>query len=503
MSVDIQLQIKRNAEEQKEMFRDLNSWVEEMEAKDKALKQTTPTELSHLPPIRQKSNDGSKAKQPTIQDVTNTTSPQEKPAKRIVPRSRQEWDKLDIEALEKEIDNEEAKNDSIRQRIEAQQRNAKIQAQKPQSQTQPKQQQKTQSKPLGKNGSFVEELSPEEEAEYSANDAKEKGNNAFRSGKYQQALDFYSRGLSFQPSNSILLCNKAAALNKLNRNQEAEQACTKALSIDPAYVKCWVRRANVRKCLGKFSQAMDDLKKALTLEPGNASIRKDIEETQKAIDDTLGGVPLTITETKKLPIGEVESSPAKPAPKIELVAQPTSAQTPAAPNTETAAKPTRKLQIEEVEEGETEKKEEPKQTPKKAEEAPKLVFTPSLPSAPIENWVDFDRHFRQLKSFPSLLSEMMFAVPLESFRAIFASSLEYEHVKAFVTMMGTADSQFAQPENVSHAIQFWKTLSSLPGWNIAHMCLTKQEKGELHALYDKLLSLDPQAEQLKKPFKIK
>merc|ERR1712012_213334 len=98
---------------------------------------------------------------------------------------------------------------------------------------------------------------------------KERGNAAFKAGKWDQAIERYTRGMQLDPSNCVLPANRAMALLKKSQYGAAEADCTLALSIDPTYVEALQRRASARTGLGKLSQAVTDYDEVLRLESGN------------------------------------------------------------------------------------------------------------------------------------------------------------------------------------------------------------------------------------------
>ncbi|VVC91880.1 unnamed protein product [Leptidea sinapis] len=72
-------------------------------------------------------------------------------------------------------------------------------------------------------------------------------NEAFKMGRWQQALNLYNEALKIDKTNrkvnAKLYFNKATVCAKLNQTQEAANACTAALELDENYVKAILRRA--------------------------------------------------------------------------------------------------------------------------------------------------------------------------------------------------------------------------------------------------------------------
>ncbi|XP_063376111.1 dnaJ homolog subfamily C member 7 [Cydia fagiglandana] len=91
---------------------------------------------------------------------------------------------------------------------------------------------------------------------------KEEGNEAFKMGRWQQALTLYNEALTIDKNNRAvnakLYFNKATVCAKLNQIKEAAEACTAALELDENYVKALLRRAKCYTELGEFEEAVKD-----------------------------------------------------------------------------------------------------------------------------------------------------------------------------------------------------------------------------------------------------
>lgn len=55
-----------------------------------------------------------------------------------------------------------------------------------------------------------------------------------------------------------------------NEKQSAIRDCTKAIQLDPNYVKAYLRRANLYEETEKFDEALEDFKKVLTFDPSHS-----------------------------------------------------------------------------------------------------------------------------------------------------------------------------------------------------------------------------------------
>jgi tetratricopeptide (TPR) repeat protein len=78
-----------------------------------------------------------------------------------------------------------------------------------------------------------------------------------RAKEYAQAVEHYTVSLGFQPSNTSVRGNRAAAYIKLRMWNEAVADCDVALESDANNIKARVRRAAARMELGKAAEAME------------------------------------------------------------------------------------------------------------------------------------------------------------------------------------------------------------------------------------------------------
>ncbi|KAK8697486.1 hypothetical protein V6N13_113631 [Hibiscus sabdariffa] len=122
-----------------------------------------------------------------------------------------------------------------------------------------------------------------EKALAQANDAKIQGNKLFGNGQYEEALLQYEIALQVTADmptaveiRSICHSNRAVCYLKLGRYEETIKECTKALELNPSYIKALVRRGEAHEKLEHFEEAISDMKKILELDPSNHQAMKTI-----------------------------------------------------------------------------------------------------------------------------------------------------------------------------------------------------------------------------------
>ncbi|XP_062002722.1 uncharacterized protein LOC133720442 [Rosa rugosa] len=98
---------------------------------------------------------------------------------------------------------------------------------------------------------------------------KDAGNEAFRSGRYTEAVEHYtvalSRNIGSRPFSSICLCNRAAAHQALGQITDAIADCSLAIALDGHYVKAVSRRATLHEMIRDYGQAASDLQRLISV----------------------------------------------------------------------------------------------------------------------------------------------------------------------------------------------------------------------------------------------
>lgn len=120
---------------------------------------------------------------------------------------------------------------------------------------------------------------------------KRGGDDLYRKGLYAEALEHWSSCISLDPLNSVVVAkvyfNRANALSKLRRHEEAVNDCTSALSLDKEYAKAYIKRADCNHIIGgenRIQQAIDDYEIAIELlrddEPTSKNLRQKLQEAK-------------------------------------------------------------------------------------------------------------------------------------------------------------------------------------------------------------------------------
>uniref|UniRef100_A0AAV1TWV0 J domain-containing protein n=1 Tax=Peronospora matthiolae TaxID=2874970 RepID=A0AAV1TWV0_9STRA len=126
---------------------------------------------------------------------------------------------------------------------------------------------------------------------------KEEANNAFKAGKMAEAVQMYTECLKIDPKNkafnSKIHCNRANALSRLNRHDEAIKDCDKAIYYDHGYAKAYLRKAACLKALG----GPENLEQALRVYDQASKLVGD--DAQRDIQNNIRQTKLDIKKAKR------------------------------------------------------------------------------------------------------------------------------------------------------------------------------------------------------------
>ncbi|KAI0354284.1 DnaJ-domain-containing protein [Trametes cingulata] len=118
----------------------------------------------------------------------------------------------------------------------------------------------------------VEEVDPAVQAEK----LKEQGNTAFKAGRFQEAIENYSKAIELRPSEPTYWTNRAAAYMALKRFKPALSDCQQAASLQSANPspKTLVRLARCQLSTGSTAPALSTLRTVLSLDAKNDAALK-------------------------------------------------------------------------------------------------------------------------------------------------------------------------------------------------------------------------------------
>ncbi|PAA94408.1 hypothetical protein BOX15_Mlig007117g1 [Macrostomum lignano] len=243
--LELQGQIKQNNQDYLEFVSELDSWKAELDKKrEKSLlnsqqqqQQQQNGSSENLPPVRNSLMKKKYKKKPKSKQETSEQQQQQK--KKIAAYDYKAWDKFDVDKACEEVDA---------------------------------------AKPASDEEYETDEEWEEERRKQLAESKKAAGNEAFKAGKFEEAVELYTKATQLNPESAVYFSNRAMALLKLERFAAAEADCCSALELDAKIVKAYYRRGQARQKLGKLPDALRDLEEALALEPNNKALQSEVKQ---------------------------------------------------------------------------------------------------------------------------------------------------------------------------------------------------------------------------------
>ncbi|KAG1940433.1 tetratricopeptide repeat protein [Pimephales promelas] len=119
---------------------------------------------------------------------------------------------------------------------------------------------------------------------------KEKGNMQFKNGEHVDAEESYMAALRVCPvcyskERSILFSNRAAARLHQDKKDSAISDCSKAIELNPNYVRAILRRAELYEKTEKLDEALEDYKTVLEKDPGIPAAREACMRLPRQIEE--------------------------------------------------------------------------------------------------------------------------------------------------------------------------------------------------------------------------
>ncbi|KAK3828846.1 MAG: hypothetical protein J3Q66DRAFT_20648 [Benniella sp.] len=358
-----------------------------------------------------------------------------------------------------------------------------------------------------------------------ANAEKDKGNELFKKGEYQQAIERYSASMALDPSNPVLPINRAMALLKLGRFTEVERDCTLGLELDNKNVKALWRRGIARRSLGKLDDARKDFETALKIEPNNKAVKEELAKLEQPEQPS----PKK-SKTPPAPPAPAEKQAVTPTSRKQEVTEKQGVAEPSPPPTTTTSNSStvssKRVLIKEVENDEASELFRSKATrtatspvttppsstvttltstksPEQADStstAPISSVQPSAPpsapeSSPMKDSnldvqmtvpttnLEFQRDWRNYGKSNTLLYRYMKLIPPESLPSLFRSSFESDYFTAMLTIFR---EHYIPSEETGLLYRTLASLAKVQRFDMTLMFMSGAEKKDLQSIFQHL-----------------
>jgi len=119
---------------------------------------------------------------------------------------------------------------------------------------------------------------------------KLEGNALYLEEKTREALDKYTAGLrvcplKFPSDRAVLYANRGQMKRVLGLNDHAIKNCTKAVELNPQYLKALLRRAEIYEETDKLDEALKDYQTVLGIDPRHVTANKAVRSLPAKIEE--------------------------------------------------------------------------------------------------------------------------------------------------------------------------------------------------------------------------
>lgn len=108
--------------------------------------------------------------------------------------------------------------------------------------------------------------------------AKKEGNALFQAGKHGPAIEKYTEAIANNPNDVTFYSNRSAAYAALQKWDEAAEDGRLCIRTNKEFIKGYFRLAVALRSAGKYNEAIDNIKMGLSIDPGNADLKKQASE---------------------------------------------------------------------------------------------------------------------------------------------------------------------------------------------------------------------------------
>lgn len=126
-------------------------------------------------------------------------------------------------------------------------------------------------------------MSSDNELKEKADQFKVKGNKALQQNHYDEAIKYYTEAIELYPKNEVYYANRAQAHIKNESYGSAIEDATKAIEINPAYMKSYYRRGVALAAILRHAEALKDFKLVVNRVPSDVHAKNNLLSCQKIV----------------------------------------------------------------------------------------------------------------------------------------------------------------------------------------------------------------------------
>jgi len=121
---------------------------------------------------------------------------------------------------------------------------------------------------------------------------KNKGNEFYKQGKFQEAIENYTYAIECEPNNHIYWTNRATAYAAMQKWDKVLRDSEKAISLKSDWGKAYLRKGQAQAELGNLKDAYKTLKDGSGVDPDNKEMQTKLQEVEKKWKGNLSAAAL-------------------------------------------------------------------------------------------------------------------------------------------------------------------------------------------------------------------
>ncbi|OQR98629.1 DnaJ subfamily C protein [Achlya hypogyna] len=123
----------------------------------------------------------------------------------------------------------------------------------------------------------------------SAEEWKTKGNELYKTGDYRGAIEMYSKAIELAPTTAAYYGNRAAAYLMIAKHAEAIADSSRAIAMEPTFIRGYQRKAKAQVALGDIEAAIKTYQAGSMKDPNDATLFNDRRAAEIAADKIARG----------------------------------------------------------------------------------------------------------------------------------------------------------------------------------------------------------------------
>jgi len=132
-----------------------------------------------------------------------------------------------------------------------------------------------------------------------AEQVKARANEFFKTERYPQAIELYSKAIELNPTNAVYYANRSIAHLRLENYGYALADASRAIETDKTYLKAYYRRAAAYMSLGKYKLALKDYEGVYKARPADKDAKMKFTECKKIVQQIAFQKAISVEDTKK------------------------------------------------------------------------------------------------------------------------------------------------------------------------------------------------------------